>query len=54
MKHNVSESFVRSVEQNERGGEVMESKDIIVEGKEIDNQPRGKMRKPGRGYSGQR
>ena len=45
MKHNVSKSFVCSVEQNERGGEV-------IEGKEIDNQAQGKMRNSGRGYAG--
>ena len=36
MKHNTSELFVRSVEQNERGGEFIIGKEIIVEGKEID------------------
>ena len=37
MKHNVWKSFVCSVEQNEKGGEVIEGKEIVVQGKEIDN-----------------
>ena len=60
--HSVSEPFVRSVEQNEGGGEVIEGKGyrryiyiymyIIVEGKEIDNQPQGKIKNSGRGFLG--
>ena len=52
MKHNVSKPFVCSVELNERGGEVIECKEIVVEGKEIDNEVQGKMRNSGRVYSG--
>ena len=37
MQHDVSKSFVGSVEENSRGGEVIECKEIAVEGKEIDN-----------------
>ena len=43
--HNVSKYFVCSVEQNERGGEVIECKEIVVEGKEINL----KIRNSGRG-----
>ena len=48
-EHNVSKYFVCSVEQNERGGEVIECKEIVVEGKEINNQVQGKIRNSGRG-----
>ena len=44
-EHNVWKYFVCSVEQNERGGEVIECKEIVVEGKEINL----KIRNSGRG-----
>ena len=36
------------------GGEVIDGKYIVVDGKETDNQPQGKMINPGRLYSGLR
>ena len=42
------EVFRGSVEENSRGGEVIECKEIAVEGKEIDNQVQGKMRVEGK------
>ena len=38
MKHHVSESFVRSDEQNKRGG------GEVIEGKDVDNQAQDKMK----------
>ena len=48
--HQGRHKFVCSVEQNERGGEVIERKEIVVEGKDVDNQVQGKMINTGRGY----
>ena len=50
MKHNVSESFVRSVEQNERGAEGIWGKEIVVKVGEIDNQPQRKIKISERGF----